>query len=346
MSARILAVGLTPTLLAQLRRAVDSARDMELAADCDVARAREHVRKLDPDAVVLELTAAGGSDIEFLSWLTRMYALPVVVTVSAAVRAQDVVPLAMRLGAAGALTGMLHSDHDMLERIRGAMITRPKQQMAVHVPPSHSADAILPRKSVALPLGAAKLLIVGASTGGTEAVKEFLSGLTPQAPGVLVVQHMPEMFTRSFAARLNGVCKIAVCEAEQGQRILPGHAYIAPGHSHLLINVVGGQYFIELSQGPAVNRHRPAVDVLFRSAANCLGANGVGVILTGMGKDGAVGMREMREAGAYTLAQDESSCVVFGMPKEAIALGGVQEVVPLAQMASRAMLALQRAPVV
>jgi two-component system, chemotaxis family, protein-glutamate methylesterase/glutaminase len=156
--------------------------------------------------------------------------------------------------------------------------------------------------------------------------------LPSDCPGVLVTQHMPEAFTKSFAQRLDGLCKIVVKEAENNERILPGHAYIAPGHSHLLLKRSGANYMTELSQASPVNRHRPSVDVLFRSAANYAGANAIGVILTGMGKDGALGMKEMKDAGSYNFAQNEESCVVYGMPKEAVACGGVDEVVPLLDM--------------
>jgi len=155
--------------------------------------------------------------------------------------------------------------------------------------------------------------------------------------GVLIAQHMPEAFTKSFAARLDGLCRISVKEAADGERVLPGHAYVAPGHSHLLLERSGANYVTELSQGPPVNRHRPSVDVLFRSAANCAGKNAIGVILTGMGKDGALGMLEMHQAGAWTVAQDEATCVVFGMPKEAIATQGVDEVLPLQDIPRRVM---------
>lgn len=187
-----------------------------------------------------------------------------------------------------------------------------------------------------------KLIVVGASTGGTEAIKEFLVKLPPDCPAILIAQHMPEAFTPAFAQRLDSLCRISVKEAQQGECVLPGHAYIAPGHSHLLLKRSGTNYICDLSQGPPVNRHRPSVDVLFRSAANCAGQNAIGVILTGMGKDGAAGMLEMKQAGAYNLAQDEASCVVFGMPKEAIATGSVDEVVPLQEMASKVMKYLAR----
>lgn len=182
-----------------------------------------------------------------------------------------------------------------------------------------------------------KLIIVGASTGGTEAIREVLTPLPPDAPAVLIAQHMPPGFTKSFAQRLNGLCRIAVKEAEHGERVLPGHAYIAPGHAHLLLARSGANYVAHLSDEPPVNRHRPSVDVLFRSAATHAGKNAIGVILTGMGRDGAAGLLEMKRAGAYTFAQDEASCVVFGMTREAIALGGADDVSPLSDMSRRVM---------
>jgi two-component system chemotaxis response regulator CheB len=171
-----------------------------------------------------------------------------------------------------------------------------------------------------------KLIIIGASTGGTEAIREFLMQMPSDCPGILIAQHMPEGFTSSFAKRLDSLCKISVCEAAGGERVLPGHAYIAPGHSHLLLTRSGANYMTRIEQSPPVNRHRPSVDVLFRSAAEAAGKNAVGVILTGMGKDGAAGMLEMKNAGAWNFAQDEATCVVFGMPREAIALGAAHEV--------------------
>jgi len=204
----------------------------------------------------------------------------------------------------------------------------------LHVAERLSADVILRLEKHHCP-STEKLIIIGASTGGTEAIKEVLMQMPVNCPGILVTQHMPKTFTRSFAHRLDAVCKIHVQEAESGLRIFPGHAYIAPGHAHLLLARNGNHYVCELSEGPAVNRHRPSVDVLFRSAANCAGQNAIGVILTGMGKDGALGLLEMRQAGAYTLAQDEASCVVYGMPKEAFALGGVHELLPLHAIGQR-----------
>lgn len=207
-------------------------------------------------------------------------------------------------------------------------------------------DAILPSLSDRVST-TEKLIIIGASTGGTEAIKEVLIHFPENSPGILVTQHMPQMFTKSFAERLDSLCKISVKEAEHNERVLPGHAYIAPGHSHLLLRRNGTNYVTELNQGPPVNRHRPSVDVLFRSAANVAGANALGIILTGMGKDGALGLLEMRQAGSHTIAQDEASCVVFGMPREAIAVGAVCETVPLQNIAHRTLeyLALHGRPI-
>lgn len=188
---------------------------------------------------------------------------------------------------------------------------------------------------------AGSIIAIGASTGGTEAIREVLTHLPANSPPVVIAQHMPAGFTQSFALRLNDLCKIKVTEAKDQTEALPGHAYIAPGHSHLLLTRIGTRYVLRLSQMEPVNRHRPSVDVLFDSVAREAGADAVGLILTGMGKDGAKGLLAMKQAGAHTLAQNEASCVVFGMPKEAIALHAVDEVVALNRMAERIMLAVQ-----
>jgi two-component system chemotaxis response regulator CheB len=178
-----------------------------------------------------------------------------------------------------------------------------------------------------------KVVVVGASTGGTEALKTFLEALPADSPGIVIVQHMPELFTRAFANRLDGVCEVSVKEAETNDTVLRGRALIAPGNHHLLLKRSGARYYVEVKDGPLVCRHRPSVDVLFRSAARYAGQNAVGVIMTGMGDDGARGMLEMMQAGAYTIAQDEATCVVFGMPKEAIRMNGVSKVLPLGAIA-------------
>jgi two-component system chemotaxis response regulator CheB len=185
-----------------------------------------------------------------------------------------------------------------------------------------------------------KVILIGSSTGGTEALRVFLTQMPPASPGILIAQHMPVHFTKAFAERLNRLCRIEVREARGGERVLPGHAYIAPGNAHLLLASVGTNYFTELCASAPVNRHRPSVDVLFRSAARRAGDNAVGIILTGMGRDGAAGLLELKRAGALTIAQDEASCVVFGMPKEAIAMGAVDDIVPLTEIATRVLAAV------
>ncbi|HUW36336.1 MAG TPA: chemotaxis protein CheB [Rhodocyclaceae bacterium] len=203
-------------------------------------------------------------------------------------------------------------------------------------PPTRPSFAALPARVLA-----DKLIAIGASTGGTEAIKDVLRDLPAEVPGIVIVQHMPETFTASFAARLDSLSRLTVIESQGGERILPGHAYLAPGHSHLLVRRSGGSYFTELSQEAPVNRHRPSVDVLFASVAAVARENAIGVILTGMGKDGASGMLEMRHAGAWNIGQDRESCVVYGMPREAAQVGAVQEVAPLSAIAERIMARLR-----
>jgi two-component system chemotaxis response regulator CheB len=203
------------------------------------------------------------------------------------------------------------------------------------VKPKLTADAILsgPAPTQAMHETTDKVVAVGTSTGGTQALEVMLSALARTVPGLVIVQHMPEKFTAAFADRLNSICQIEVREAKHGDRVMPGRALIAPGGRHMMLKRSGAQYHVDVVDGPAVNRHRPSVDVLFRSVARCAGGNALGVIMTGMGDDGARGMKEMRDAGAATLAQDEASCVVYGMPKEAVKLGGVQKSVPLGAIA-------------
>ena len=204
--------------------------------------------------------------------------------------------------------------------------------------PRLSADAVLPRKAKVRAAGAPNgLIAVGASTGGTEALRVFLTAMPTDCPPIAIVQHMPEVFTRAFAERLNKECAIEVEEARDGDRLQPGLALIAPGNRHMLVNRAAEELVVQIIDGPLVSRHRPSVDVLFRSVAASAGSKAVGIIMTGMGDDGAQGLDEMKEAGAATIAQDEASCIVFGMPKEAISRGAVSFVVPLEQIASTAL---------
>lgn len=331
----------------QLKEIINSQPDMEVVGSApDPQVAGELIKLLNPDALTLDVEILRMNGLDFLEKLMRLRPMPVVMLSSLTERGSDVTFRALELGAVDFLTkprkdishGLQEYSENITDKIRAAALanTHPTVFTDAMFTPSLSTDAVLPSLANSID-STEKLIILGASTGGTEAIKEFLTKLPPDCPGILITQHMPEAFTLSFANRLDSLCRISVKEAQQGDRILPGHAYIAPGHSHLLLKRSGAHYLCELNQGPPVNRHRPSVDVLFRSAANCAGKNAVGVILTGMGKDGAIGMLEMKHAGAYNFAQDEATCVVFGMPREAIAAGGVDEVVPLQEMAPRIM---------
>jgi two-component system chemotaxis response regulator CheB len=219
---------------------------------------------------------------------------------------------------------------DAVKAAAAAKVKRISEFSPHGIVPKLSADVILNKPtSNAMAKTSEKVVVVGASTGGTEALSAFLQAMPLDAPGIVIVQHMPEHFTRAFAARLDTICRISVKEAESNDTVIRGRALIAPGNHHLLLKRSGARYYVELKDGPLVSRHRPSVDVLFRSAAQYAGSNAVGVIMTGMGDDGAKGMLEMKEAGAATIAQDEESCVVFGMPKKAIELNAVDRVLPL-----------------
>jgi two-component system chemotaxis response regulator CheB len=222
----------------------------------------------------------------------------------------------------------------LCQAVKAAAASNPRLLRASHtVEPKLTADAILPAATQAMVETTEKVVVIGASTGGTEALKSLLEALPADTPGIVIVQHMPELFTRAFASRLDGLCAITVKEAESNDTVIRGRALIAPGNHHLLLKRSGARYYVEVKDGPLVCRHRPSVDVLFRSAARYAGRNVVGVILTGMGDDGARGMLEMKQAGAITIAQDEATCVVFGMPKEAIKLNGVEKILPLRSIA-------------
>lgn len=227
---------------------------------------------------------------------------------------------------------------DIIKKVSRAKIKKRLTYEALVINPKFSADAILNQiRPKNLMHTSEKVIVVGASTGGIKAISVFLEALPVETPGIVIVQHMPENFTRSFAERLNGLCKILVKEAEDGDVVKPGRALIAPGNHHVLIKKRGTQYFVEVKDGPLVNRHRPSVDVLFRSAALYAGKNSIGILMTGMGYDGAKGLLEMKEAGAKTIAQDEKSCIVFGMPKEAVKLNAADKILPLSDIANYVM---------
>jgi two-component system chemotaxis response regulator CheB len=330
MKTKVLIVDDSALIRSVMSEIVNSQPDMEVVGVApDPLAARELIKKTNPDVLTLDVEMPKMDGLDFLEKLMRLRPMPVLMVSSLTERGSEITMRALELGAVDFVTkpkisiqtGMREYAELITDKIRAASRARIKPR-SVH---SGTPSAVLPQLRSPL-TSSEKLIIIGASTGGTEAIREFLMQMPSDCPGILIAQHMPEGFTTSFAKRLDSLCKISVIEAAGGERVLPGHAYIAPGHSHLLLARSGANYVTKIEQSPPVNRHRPSVDVLFRSAAEAAGKNAVGVILTGMGKDGAAGMLEMKEAGAYNFAQDEATCVVFGMPREAIALGGAHEV--------------------
>ncbi len=312
--------------------------DMEVVAVApDPLVARDLIKQHDPDVLTLYVEMPRMDGLDFLERLMRLRPMPVLMVSSLTQAGSEVTLRALELGAVdflqkpalGIRSGMIEYSELIAEKIRAAARSRPRRIQA------GGRDAPKPLKSVMV--SSEKLVILGASTGGPEAIRQVLEPLPANCPAILIAQHMPGGFTRSFAQRLDKLCRIAVKEAEDGERVLPGHAYIARGDRHLKLVRRGANYVVRLDEGPPVNRHRPSVDVLFHSAATQAGRNAIGVLLTGMGKDGAAGLLAMRRAGATTLAQDEDTSLVFGMPREAIAIGAATETVPLEQVAPRMM---------
>ncbi len=291
--------------------------------------ARDKIVRLKPDIVLLDIEMPRMDGLTFLKKLMHYHPLPVIIVSSLTPKGSQLALEAMESGAVEVLSkpGGPYSVGDMSlqlkEKIRVAVRVRMDR---VGRKPSDPSPVPAPK---ILAETTQKVIAIGASTGGTEALKEILIRLPLNIPGILIVQHMPALFTRAFAERLNGLCKIEVREAKDGDSVLNGQALIAPGNFHMLLRRSGARYYVSVKDGPMVHHQRPAVDVLFNSVAQYAGGNAIGVILTGMGADGAQGMRKMKEAGARTIAQDEESCVVFGMPKEAIRLNAVDRVVPL-----------------
>jgi two-component system chemotaxis response regulator CheB len=337
MTIKVLIVDDSALIRSVMSEIIGSQPDMQVVGVApDPIVARELIKQTNPDVLTLDVEMPRMDGLDFLEKLMRLRPMPVVMVSSLTERGSEITLRALELGAVDFVTkpkmsiqsGMREYTDLIADKIRAAAQARIKARHVAQRDPAAAPGAGLPM--IRNPLTSSeKLIIIGASTGGTEAIKDFLVQMPSDCPGILITQHMPEGFTRSFAKRLDGLCKISVAESAGDERILPGHAYIAPGHSHLLLARSGANYVTKLDQGPPVNRHRPSVDVLFNSAAACAGKNAVGVILTGMGKDGALGMLEMKKAGAYNFAQDEASCVVFGMPREAIAVGATHEVGPL-----------------
>lgn len=315
-----------------------------MATASDPFVAAEKISQRVPDVITLDIEMPRMDGLTFLQKLMSQHPIPVVICSSLSEAGSETALRAIELGAVDIITKPKMGTKAFLEEsriricdaVKAAAQARlePLKVQTLKVTPKLNADAVLaPLGSKAMVQTTEKVVMVGASTGGTEALRVFLEAFPADTPGIVVVQHMPEHFTRAFASRLNGICQVSVKEAENGDAVLRGHVLIAPGNRHTLLKRSGARYYVEVRDGPLVSRHRPSVDVLFRSAARYAGKNAIGVIMTGMGDDGAKGMKEMFDHGAFTLAQDEKTCVVFGMPKEAIKLGGVSRVLPLENLA-------------
>ncbi|SFM65187.1 chemotaxis response regulator protein-glutamate methylesterase [Variovorax sp. OV329] len=340
---KVLCVDDSALIRSVMTEIINSQPDMTVVGTAaDPLVAREMIKATNPDVLTLDVEMPRMDGLEFLEKLMRLRPMPVLMVSSLTERGSEIAFTALELGAVDFVTkpklgvrdGLLNYTELIATKIRAAAAARllPSRRNAA-AKPAGSAHVEAPLRSPLL--STEKLIIIGASTGGTEAIRDVLTPLPSDSPAVMIAQHMPPGFTKSFAQRLDGLCRITVKEAEHGERVLPGYAYIAPGGFHLSLARSGANYVAHLDQEPPVNRHRPSIDVLFDSVAKHAGRNAIGVLLTGMGKDGAEGLLRMKQAGAYTLAQDEASCVVFGMPREAIALGAADEVAPLSEMSRR-----------
>ncbi len=322
--------------------------DIEVMATAsDPYVAVDRIDRQVPDVITLDVEMPRMDGITFLQKIMSQHPIPVVVISSLTGKGTETAWKAMEAGAVEVITKpamgtkqfILESSVRICDIIKAASRANLRKMRSVEaVDPKLNADVILSKpKSKAMAETTEKVIVVGASTGGTEALRVFLEMAPIDSPGILIVQHMPENFTRSFANRLNSLCAINVKEAESNDTIIRGRALIAPGNRHTLLKRSGAKYYVEVRDGPLVSRHRPSVDVLFRSTARYAGKNAIGIIMTGMGDDGARGMKEMKDAGAYTIAQDEGTSVVFGMPAEAIKRGGVDKVLPLESIMSEAL---------
>ncbi|NBZ86725.1 protein-glutamate methylesterase/protein-glutamine glutaminase [Stagnihabitans tardus] len=318
-----------------------------IAAVNDPFAAAERLRHVLPDVIVLDIEMPRMDGVTFLKKLMAQHPIPVVICSSLVADKSETLLAALAAGAVEVIAkpelGVKQFLEEAAAQVREAVFAAARAKVKViHSPPpvapKLSADAMLPAPSGAAMLRTTeKIIAIGASTGGTEALRVLLESMPMDCPPIVIVQHMPESFTAAFAKRLDSICAITVSEARNGDRLLRGHALIAPGNKHTLLARSGAHYMVEVRDGPMVSRHRPSVDVLFRSVARFAGSNAVGIILTGMGDDGAKGMKEMRDLGASTIGQNEASCVVYGMPKEAMAAGAVEQELPLERIAAAAL---------
>lgn len=332
-----------------LARVLATDRQIEVAGTAsDPYAAARKLKEIVPDVITLDVEMPRMDGLTFLRKIMAQHPVPVVIISSLGARNSETAIKALEYGAVdiihkpqlGVRDFIEDSRVQLCETVKGAAMARVKRKAATpatfKVTPKLSADSVLGK-----PVGKSmirtteKIVAIGASTGGTEAIRHILESLPGDSPGIVIVQHMPEVFTRSFANRLNNICQITVKEAQNGDSVIRGRALIAPGNQHMLLKRSGARYYVEVADGPLVNRHRPAVDVLFRSAARYAGKNSIGILLTGMGADGASGLLEMRSEGSHTIAQDEESCIVFGMPKEAIKLNAAEKVLPLSRIAEQ-----------
>mgnify|MGYP003616519783 FL=1 len=345
---RVIVVDDSALVRSLLSEIINRQRDMECIGTAnDPLVAREMIRELDPDVITLDVEMPRMDGIDFLGRLMRLRPTPVVMISTLTERGAEVTMKALELGAVdfvakprvGLASGLNDLAAQIVDKIRVAAVAQVRRAPARDAAPAAgsagnaSVAHAAPAAGLLGRLSTEKLICIGASTGGTEAIKEVLVQMPADSPAIVITQHMPPGFTTSFAARLNGLCQITVKEAVNGERILPGHAYIAPGGTQFHVARSGANYVAVVDDGPPVNRHKPSVEVLFKSAAAVVGRNAFGIMLTGMGNDGAVAMREMKDAGSYNYVQDEATCIVFGMPREAIAHGAADEVLPLGQIA-------------
>ena len=342
---RVIVVDDSALVRSLLSEIINRQRDMECIGTAnDPLIAREMIRELNPDVITLDVEMPRMDGIDFLGRLMRLRPMPVVMISTLTERGAEVTMKALELGAVdfvakprvGLASGLNDLATQIVDKIRVAAVAQVRRAPSRDTPSSAGSGGGAPVAQVSALLGrlsTEKMICIGASTGGTEAIKEVLVQMPADSPGIVITQHMPPGFTTSFAARLNGLCQITVKEAVNGERILPGHAYIAPGGTQFHVARSGANYVAVVDDGPPVNRHKPSVEVLFKSAAAVVGRNAFGIMLTGMGNDGAAAMREMKDAGSYNYVQDEATCIVFGMPREAIAHGAADEVLPLGQIA-------------
>jgi two-component system, chemotaxis family, protein-glutamate methylesterase/glutaminase len=340
---RVLIVDDSALVRRLLTTMLSSDRDIEVLGTAgDAYAAREKIKALNPDVLTLDIEMPKMDGVTFLRNLMRLRPMPVIMVSTLTEHGADVTLDALSAGAVDYLpkpkidVAATFADYrdELILKVKAAAEARVRPLNALagiglQITARYGVEAVLPQAAPRHFRTTDRVIAIGASTGGTEAIKDVLMGFAPDTPGVMIAQHIPKAFSTPFARRMNACCRMAVCEAEDGQQVLPGHVYIAPGDRHLLLVRDGARYVCRLDDGTPVNRHKPSVDVLFRSVAQQAGSNAIGVILTGMGKDGAIGLRDMREAGAPTIAQDEATSVVWGMPGEAVAIGAAGQVLPL-----------------